>query len=34
MLINDFAKKHMNTEVNNVNINQNVKRISLRIEMI
>jgi len=34
MLINDFAKKHMNTEMNNADLNQNVKHISSRIEMI
>ncbi len=34
MLINDFAEKHMNTEINSANINQNVKRISLKIETI
>jgi len=34
MLINDFTKKHMNIEMNNVDLNQNVKHISSRIEMI
>jgi hypothetical protein len=34
MLIDDFAKKHMNTEMNSADLNQNVKHISLRIEMI
>jgi len=34
MLINDFAEKHMNIEMNNVDLNQNVKHISSRIEMI
>ena len=34
MLINDFAKKHMNIKMYNVDLNQNVKHISSRIEMI
>jgi len=34
MLINDFAKKHINIKMNNVDLNQNVKHISSRIEMI
>jgi hypothetical protein len=34
MLINDFTEKHMNTEMNNVDLNQNVKHISSRIETI
>jgi hypothetical protein len=34
MLINDFAEKHMNTEVNNTDLNQNVKHISSRIKII
>ncbi len=34
MLINDFAKEHMNTEVNNADLNQNMKHISSRIETI
>ncbi len=34
MLINDFAEKHINIKINSANINQNVKRISLRIETI
>ena len=34
MLINDFAEEHMNIEMNNADLNQNVKHISLRIEMI
>jgi hypothetical protein len=34
MLIDDFAEKHMNTEMNSVDLNQNVKHISSRIEMI
>jgi len=34
MLINDFAKKHMNTEMNNADLNQNVKHILSKIEMI
>jgi hypothetical protein len=34
MLINDFAKKHMNIEMNSIDLNQNVKHISSRIEMI
>jgi hypothetical protein len=34
MLINDFAKEHMNIEMNNVNLNQNMKHISSRIETI
>jgi len=34
MLINDFTEKHMNIEMNNADLNQNVKHISLRIETI
>ncbi len=34
MLINDFAEKHMNTEINNADLNQNMKHISSRIETI
>jgi len=34
MLINDFAEEHMNTEMNNTDLNQNIKHISSRIEMI
>jgi hypothetical protein len=34
MLINDFAEKHMNTEMNSADLNQNVKHISSRIKMI
>jgi len=34
MLINDFAEKHMNTEINSTDLNQNVKYISLKIKMI
>ncbi len=34
MLINDFTEEHMNTEVNNADLNQNMKHISSRIEMI
>jgi hypothetical protein len=34
MLINNFAEKHINTEMNNIDLNQNVKHISSRIEMI
>jgi len=34
MLINDFTKKHMNIEMNNADLNQNVKHISSRIETI
>ena len=34
MLINDFAKEHMNIEMNSVDLNQNMKHISLRIKMI
>jgi len=34
MLINDFAKEHMNTEMNNADLNQNMKHISSRIETI
>ncbi len=34
MLINDFAEKHMNIEMNNADLNQNMKHISSRIEMI
>ncbi len=34
MLINDFAEKHMNIEMNSADLNQNMKHISLRIETI
>jgi len=34
MLINDFAEEHMNTEMNNADLNQNIKHISSRIETI
>jgi len=34
MLINDFTEKYMNIEMNNADLNQNVKHISSRIEMI
>jgi hypothetical protein len=34
MLIDDFAKKHMNIEMNSADLNQNVKHISSKIEMI
>jgi len=34
MLINNFAEKYINIKINSANINQNVKRISLRIETI
>ncbi len=34
MLINDFVKEYMNIEVNSVDLNQNMKHISSRIEMI
>ncbi len=34
MLINDFAEEHMNIEVNSADLNQNMKHISSRIEMI
>ncbi len=34
MLINDFAKEHMNIEMNSTDLNQNMKYISSRIEMI
>jgi hypothetical protein len=34
MLIDDFAKKHVNIEMNNADLNQNVKHISSRIKMI
>ena len=34
MLIDDFAEEHMNTEMNNADLNQNMKHISSRIEMI
>jgi hypothetical protein len=34
MLINDFAKKHMNIKMNNADLNQNMKHISSRIEII
>ncbi len=34
MLINDFAEEHMNIEMNNADLNQNMKHISSRIKMI
>ncbi len=34
MLINDFAEKHMNIEMNSADLNQNMKHISSRIKMI
>ena len=34
MLINDFAEEHMNIEMNNADLNQNIKHISSRIETI
>ncbi len=34
MLIDDFAEEHMNIEMNSADLNQNMKHISLRIEMI
>ncbi len=34
MLINDFAKEHMNTEMNSADLNQNMKHILSRIETI
>jgi len=34
MLINDFTEEHMNIEMNNADLNQNMKHISSRIEMI
>ena len=34
ILINDFAKEHMNTEMNSTDLNQNMKHISSRIEII
>ena len=34
MLIDDFAKEHINTEMNSANLNQNMKHISSRIETI
>jgi len=34
MLIDDFAEEHMNIEMNNADLNQNMKHISSRIEMI
>jgi len=34
MLINDFAEEHMNIEMNSADLNQNMKYISSRIEMI
>jgi hypothetical protein len=34
MLINDFTEKHMNIEMNNADLNQNVKYISSRIKTI
>ncbi len=34
MLINNFAEEHMNIEMNNADLNQNIKHISSRIKMI
>ncbi len=34
MLIDNFAKEHMNTEMNNADLNQNIKHISSRIKTI
>jgi len=34
ILIDDFAEEHMNIEMNNADLNQNMKYISSRIEMI
>ncbi len=34
MLINNFAEEHMNIEMNNADLNQNIKHISSRIETI
>jgi len=34
MLINNFAEEHMNIEMNSADLNQNMKHISSRIEMI
>ena len=34
MLINDFTEEHMNIEMNSADLNQNMKHISSRIEMI
>ena len=34
MLIDDFAEEHMNIEMNSADLNQNMKHISSRIEMI
>jgi len=34
MLINDFTEEHINIEMNNADLNQNMKHISSRIEMI
>ncbi len=34
MLINDFTEEHMNIEMNNADLNQNIKHISSRIETI
>ncbi len=34
MLINDFTEEHMNIEMNSADLNQNMKYISSRIEMI
>jgi hypothetical protein len=34
MLINDFAKEHINIEMNSADLNQNMKHISSRIETI
>ncbi len=34
MLIDDFTKEHINTEMNSADLNQNMKHISSRIETI
>jgi len=34
MLINDFTEEHMNIEMNSADLNQNMKHMSSRIEMI
>ncbi len=34
MLIKDFAEEHMNIEMNSADLNQNMKHISSRIEII
>jgi len=34
VLIDNFAEEHMNIEMNNADLNQNMKHISSRIEMI